>query len=363
MNRCSRMLLWALAAAAAAVVLPRGAGAQLNKLPADASLDVVRITDRLIILEKTPFRMFALNTPGGIVFFDTEPTADLTRTAVAMARKEFKRKVIAFVVNTHEHHIVGNRIFSGVPIVGSEGVEVGLRENAGALPLYLGPGGQTVADARTERDRLPPGPARDSANRKIAYGEAVIAEAHAPHIPPGVTFNDRMTLRVGDRTIALVAMPRRHSRGDVFIYLPEEHVLLTGGIVGPRPTIPYILPSASLTDMRRWVGVLTELSDSALRIARVIQGHGAELKVADLVFERDYYQRLLDGCVDARARGLTAEQARRDLALDARFRDLLGDTGVAQPARKVHEDNIDAVWKLASGQPALPVTEKAAPAR
>ena len=49
-------------------------------------------------------------------------------------------------------------------------------------------------------------------------------------IPPSKTFNDRMTLDLGDLTLKLYYFGRAHSGSDILIQVPEEELLLTGDL-------------------------------------------------------------------------------------------------------------------------------------
>ena len=48
---------------------------------------------------------------------------------------------------------------------------------------------------------------------------------------PTTTFNDRMTVYLGDRRVDLMHLGRAHTAGDIVIHVPDQNVMFTGDIV------------------------------------------------------------------------------------------------------------------------------------
>jgi len=48
---------------------------------------------------------------------------------------------------------------------------------------------------------------------------------------PTTTFNDRMTVYLGNRRVDLMHLGRAHTAGDIVIHVPDENVMFTGDIV------------------------------------------------------------------------------------------------------------------------------------
>ena len=48
---------------------------------------------------------------------------------------------------------------------------------------------------------------------------------------PTTTFNDRMTVHLGNRRVDLIHLGRAHTAGDIVIHVPDENVMFTGDIV------------------------------------------------------------------------------------------------------------------------------------
>jgi len=343
--------------------LTRPVAAQVKLLPPGDSSHLTRISDRVVMSQQAGSRMFALKTARGLLFIDTEPTPAATREAIALMEKELGGGPVIALVNTHEHydHIAGDAAFEGAPIVATQAMVEGLRLAEPQKLKFLPQAEQVVAKARAERDSLKPeSPEYRDADARIRNAEAMLAAVRPAVIAPTVSFSDRLTLDLGDRTVRLVAMGRRHSYGDMLIFVPEEHILFTAGAVDPRGYIPFIPPFTRPEDLQRNIAVLTEFADTSLELKRIITGHRPDLTVGDLVFARDYYDRLWQVVARERARGTTLEQAQQRLVLDSAFADLLDKGPAPEASNKTHVKNIETAWALVP-VPAAPAVSAAPP--
>jgi cyclase len=83
---------------------------------------------------------------------------------------------------------------------------------------------------------------------------------------PNVTFEDRMVIHSGDRTIELLHLGRGNTAGDIVMWLPEERIVVSGDLV-VRPT-PYGFGSHPAD----WANTLRRLKALEYRI--LVPGHG-----------------------------------------------------------------------------------------
>ena len=129
-----------------------------------------------------------------------------------------------------------------------------------------------------------------------------------PLAVPTRTFEQRLDLRVGDRTVSLVEVGPAHTAGDAIVHLPDEGVVFTGDILfhGGHPIV--------------WAGPVSNWIAACDRILSlepvvVVPGHGPladPMAVADL---KSYFEHLT---VEARQRfdaGMSAVEAARDIDL------------------------------------------------
>ena len=124
---------------------------------------------------------------------------------------------IGVLVNTHADgdHTFGNQLVEGARIIGTEG---------------------TVSDFDRFDPKMLAAVQRDPS--KFGRAGEFMAECFRPFdfsgidlTPPTETFKDRMTLKVGDKTVELIEVGPAHSLGDALIHVPEDKVLYTGDIL------------------------------------------------------------------------------------------------------------------------------------
>jgi len=97
----------------------------------------------------------------------------------------------------------------------------------------------------------------DSVNEEVARQQPV---------QPTRTMTDRLVIDLGGRTAELRHIAPGNTKGDMFLWLPEEKILATGDIV-VRPT-----PYGFFSYPRSWAGVLRELKSFGAKT--IVPGHG-----------------------------------------------------------------------------------------
>lgn len=168
----------------------------------------------------------------------------LVDTAATVARARSLRAAVArrapggpdIVVNTHFHgdHVFGNAQFS--------------------------PGATIVAHEQTRSDMAESGYSLCNLWPDVEWGEFELAL-------PDETFQDSMSLQVGDLTVELWQIGPAHTASDVVAWVPDRRVLFTGDVVWSGVT-PYVLMGSiegSLKAIDRLRG---------LRPETVVCGHG-----------------------------------------------------------------------------------------
>ncbi|MZR13442.1 MBL fold metallo-hydrolase [Maritimibacter sp. DP07] len=174
---------------------------------------------------------------------------------------------IGILVNTHADgdHTFGNQLVKGARIIGTEG---------------------TVSDF----DRFDPAFLDQVMKDPGQFGRAgaFMAECFRPFdfsdielTPPTETFRDRMTIKVGDKTVELIEVGPAHSLGDALIYVPEDKVVYTGDILFNEGT-----PIAWYGPIARWVNACNIILDMDVDV--VVPGHGPIATKEDVRRMRDY---------------------------------------------------------------------------
>jgi glyoxylase-like metal-dependent hydrolase (beta-lactamase superfamily II) len=124
---------------------------------------------------------------------------------------------------------------------------------------------------------------------------------------PTDTFDDVMTLRVGERRVELRYLGRGHTSGDIVIWLPVERILFAGDLVEARAA-PY-MGDAHIAD---W-STTTLDNVAALGAEQLVGGRGSVVRGADVAQAiedtRAFLRTTLDGTRAVRAAGGTIKQA------------------------------------------------------
>ncbi len=143
-----------------------------------------------------------------VMVIEAQATPDLARKVIDEIRK-VTDKPISHLVLTHYHavRVLGASAYAAPEIIMSEA--------ARGMVVERG-----MEDWQSEFQRFP----------RLFVGHESI-----PGLTwPTTTFNDRMTVYLGQRRIELMTPGRAHTAGDAVIWVPDEQVMFTGDIVEYR---------------------------------------------------------------------------------------------------------------------------------
>ncbi len=128
-----------------------------------------------------------------------------------------------------------------------------------------------------------------------------------------VTFNDRMTLRLGGKIIELIYVDDTYNPGDIAVWLPQSGVL-HGGFAAYKERHPDIRPDYSHGTT---VGMLKQLEALiTLKPKVVVPAHGPVMNVGDLQVMIDYLllaRQRVRGMMD---KGMTLEAIRKQFHMN-----------------------------------------------
>lgn len=184
-----------------------------------------------------------LVTDDGVLVIDTRQHPKRAEELVATIRKHTD-KPIRWVVNTHAHgdHYFGNSVFKreGASIIAH-------RDTAGMMQAQFG----------TEMKR-----------RMGYFKQRQYDPAEVKLVTPDVTFDSKLTLKLGGRDVDIFYIGPGQNPGDTFIYFPKERVLFAGGPFSKRSW-----PNPSFTpSMQGWIEVLKKIA--AMDVDKYLGGHG-----------------------------------------------------------------------------------------
>ncbi len=228
--------------------------------------------------------------PDSAITIDTTATEARTR-AYQEAIARVTDLPVRTLVATHHHgdHTHGNHLFTGATMISHDYCrERVLREDYHTvLALFAGP----------------------------EWGDI-----HP--VAPGVTFRDELTLWSGDRRIELRHPGRTaHTGGDVYAWLPDERILISGDLIfnGGTP----LLAEGSPAGLAR---TLEEIGELDPRV--IIPGHGELCGVDAIKSALDYVRWVQDLARQTHSDGMTPARAARQADL-GRF------AGLREPERLV----------------------------
>jgi cyclase len=220
-------------------------------------------------------------TSEGVVLIDTGQTLIDTRQVQEAIRK-LTPLPVRYVINTEVHpdHTTGNFVFSPPAVV---------INHAGA------------GDAMRKADN----PTR-FAN---AAPEMQAAAQGYRLVTPQLEYQERMTLRVGERTFELLRLKNAHSEADTAVWLPQERVLFAASVAIPN-SLNNIRPFVTLADMLASIRMMRALNPEV-----VVPGHGS-FGTTKMFDDNERYFGLLIERVGALVRqGRSLEQIQKELRM------------------------------------------------
>jgi cyclase len=184
-----------------------------------------------------------LVTNEGVLVIDSRQHPKRAEELLAAIRKTTD-KPIKYVINTHAHgdHYFGNPVFK------REGaIFVAHRDTQRMMQAHHG----------TEMKR-----------RTGYFKQTKFDPAEVSLVLPDVTFDSKLTLHLGGRTVELLYLGAGQNPGDTLVYFPREKVLFSGG-----PFSKNSWPNPSFTpSMVNWVEMLRKMA--AMDVDKYLGGHG-----------------------------------------------------------------------------------------
>jgi cyclase len=201
---------------------------------------------------------------------------------------------IGTVVNTHANgdHCYGNSLVADAQIIATT--------RCAAEMLELPPA--TMAAMLRAADAL------GTAGQFVQRIFSPFSFEDVPLTLPTRTFEDRLDLHVGGRTVSLLEVGPAHTAGDAVVHLPEAGIVFTGDILfhGGHPIV-WAGPVAN------WIAACDRVL--ALQPSVVVPGHGPLATPAALVDLKEYFMLLTSEARTRYEAGLSPLEAARDIDL------------------------------------------------
>jgi cyclase len=281
----------------------------------DAKFDIKKVADGVHVAVAAPAYKVNCNTAiiesdDGVVIVDTHSKPSAARLIVQELRG-LTTKPVRYVVNTHFHwdHWHGNEVYPAA-YPNAEIITNQITREAMATKglkriqdhIRQGPG--EIAQIKATLATAGSGERRAQLADDLKHAEAYHAEVKAlkPALPT-MAFDRTMKLYRRDREIHLLYLGRAHTEGDVFVYLPNEKVVITGdAVIGWTPFMGDGYPED-------WAATLDRLAE--LDFTHLIMGHGEVAGREWLRTFRGYVHDMVEAVRTEVMRGATLEEAQR----------------------------------------------------
>lgn len=246
----------------------------------------------------------------GAIVVDTTESRTAAAEALAALRTVTDKPIEAIVL-THNHadHVFGGVVFAegrDVPVYAHEETEAGIDRVVNVLRDAI-----QVRSMRMFGSYLPD-TAYNGLGMQLRFDPADLGLLRPTH-----TFSDRMTVEVAGVTMELVHAPGE-TDDQLFVWLPEQRVLLPGDNVYQAFPNLYTIRGTSYRDVRDWYESIDAMRD--LRPAALIPQHtqpvvGEEAVSEVLTAYRDAIQYVHDQTVRGMNAGKTPDELAAEIQL------------------------------------------------
>lgn len=291
--------------------------------------------------------MTAIATSKGIVVVDTNIIPSMAIKIRKMFEKEFGRNDFVYVINTHSHwdHTDGNFAYPEATIIGHDNVDPIMREFEANQSDFIVSQKEWLTNFEQQVEEMGPNHEHYGRNQDIILFNKILMpelEKGLQIVPPNLTFNDRMTVSLGDKTLKLQYFEgNTHTNSDIMIYVPEEKLLFTGDLF-TQGMVPFL---SGAEDMPKYLEGMSSLFDDGMEISLDIPGHQQFISGDELREKYDYAKDLWEGLKEAYEKGLTMDEALEEFSFDKKF-SRYGKQTHSWEGRDYHLTNVIKIWKM-----------------
>ncbi|NQV80652.1 MAG: MBL fold metallo-hydrolase, partial [Alphaproteobacteria bacterium] len=136
------------------------------------------------------------------------------------------------------------------------------------------------------------------------------AGPHAGVRAPDLTFDDRMTLTLGGKTVDLIHVGANHSDDMIAMHFPAERAVFTVDFISVKRLPFRNLGGAAIPD---WVGSIRAIE--AMDFDILVPGHGDMGTKADATDHRRYFEDLITAVRDGMKAGKSLDALKQEISL------------------------------------------------
>ncbi|MBN1425812.1 MBL fold metallo-hydrolase [Candidatus Fermentibacteria bacterium] len=277
--------VWAGLSGIAWAQWPAGVAGTAAQDIAGISSSVIRLSDRVIVVECLDVNVTAIAADSGIVVIDTNHSSIIMEQVRRVIEEQFGRGDFINVIVTHgdPDHVGGIGAFPGIPLVAHRGFAAYVG-HAMASRLHIDWARTSRLEAaRKKYQSVDPQCKEGAALRALIASLELLAPDSAKvraSSTPALAFTDSLCLDLGDVRLELRFCGNAHTNHDILVYVPEERLLLTGDVINSPRSSGF--PVNAMADVSRLVGELEGLLRRETGLETVVPGHGPPLSRADL---------------------------------------------------------------------------------
>jgi len=319
----------------------------------DARFDIQKVAEGVYAAVAAPAYKVNCNTAiiendDGVIIVDTHSKPSAARVIVERLR-DITRKPVRYVVNTHFHwdHWHGNEVYPATypdaEIVTNQITrEAMLMKGLKRIQDHVRQGPGEIAKLKADLQAASPSQ-RTKLEADLRLAEAYLAEVKAlkPALPT-IAFEQTMKLYRRDREIHLLHLGRAHTAGDVFVYLPNEKVVITGdAMIGWTPFMGDGYPD-------EWAATLDRLAQ--LDFTHIIMGHGNVTGREWLGTFRSYVHDMVEAVRQEATTGATLDEVKQRVTakLAPRYEKPFSAYGDYRPWRTGVLANVERTFAMVS---------------
>jgi cyclase len=283
---------------------------------ADDLFEIGPVADGVYAIAKPAYKV---NCNAAVILLDDSVLVVDTHSKPSAAQglieqiKKLTDNPVKYVVNTHYHwdHYQGNQAYpsswpAGVEIISSEATRASIDQRG--IPrvkheILTLP--HEIEKLEADLNKATDAKQKQEKRRNIAEAKHYLAELESMQVTlPTMTFDRSLILHRKSRTVEILWLGKAHTDGDVFVYLPQQKVLVTGDAL--HGWTPYMGDSYPYD----WIQTLD--AAEKLDFDRVIGGHGDVMEDKQQ-FElwKEYFGDLLRQTAQAYAQGATRDEAEK----------------------------------------------------
>ncbi len=231
------------------------------------------------------------------LLIDTLFDLKLTRDMLDTMRKSIPAAAhINMVVNTHANgdHCWGNELVAGAQIIASA-------RTAEEMTTAISP---TMVATLLKR-----APELGQLGEFLSHAFGSFDFDNITLTPPTKTFEDELTLKVGDKEVHLIEVGPAHTLGDTLVHIPTDRVVFTADIlfIGGHPII-WAGPTSN------WLRACDRILE--MDVDTIVPGHGPITDKKGVAEVKGYLEYIYQEAEKRYETGMSAQEAAKDIDLD-----------------------------------------------